>query len=58
MMVREMIQTERRWLHRRTTPRHEFLKLELSGAWEPPDNSGPSSSGEGEETQLSFSYGN
>ena len=57
-MDKEMVQVGRRWLRRNATSRHEFFKLELSGAWELPGSSGPSSHSEAEETQLSFLNGN
>jgi hypothetical protein len=37
---------------------HEHSKLELPGAWEPPDSSRSSPIGEGKETQFGFPYGN
>ena len=34
---------DREWWRLRSSPadRNEYIKLELPGAWEPPDNSGP-----------------
>jgi hypothetical protein len=40
-----------RWLLSSPAKRHEFAKLELPGAWEPLDNSGPLPNGKGKETQ-------
>jgi hypothetical protein len=38
--------------------RHEYFELELSGAWEPLNKSGPLLNGEGKEAQFGFPCGN
>ena len=47
----------RRWLPRSPAHQNEHFKLELPGAWEPPDSSRSSPFGERKETPSCFSYG-
>jgi hypothetical protein len=49
---------ERRRLMSSPTHINESTKLELPGAWEPPDSSISSPVGEGEVVLFGFSYGN
>ena len=48
----------RRWLWNSPSEHHDSPKLELPGAWEPPDGSGPLPVGEGEASQSDFLHGN
>jgi hypothetical protein len=45
-----------RWLLSSPAKCHEFAKLELPGAWEPLDNSGPLPNGKGKEPNILFSW--
>jgi len=47
-----------RWLIFSPANPHEYFELELPGAWEPPDSSGPLPVGKGKEARYGFPYGN
>jgi hypothetical protein len=49
---------KRRWLWYSLAHCHDLSKLELPGAWEPPDSSSPREDSEGKEARFGFLNGN